>query len=85
MRIQVHIERLILHGLPVESHQRGPVRAAVESELARLITARGLSSGLMSRAQMPSRAGRTFQLKDGGDPVGMGIGIAGAVYGGLSR
>ena len=37
MRINVHIERLILDGLPVTSLQGPEVGAAVETELARLL------------------------------------------------
>ena len=42
MNIRLHIERLILDGLPVNSVQSPQVKAAVEAELTRLLTADGL-------------------------------------------
>jgi hypothetical protein len=39
MRIELHIERLVLDGTGVEPRHAGAVRAAVETELTRLLTA----------------------------------------------
>ena len=41
MNINLHIERLILDGLPIEPRQRAQVQAAVEAELARLLRPAG--------------------------------------------
>ena len=54
MTIHVHIERLVLDGLPV-THAQGPqVRAAVEAELARWLAERGLAPGLAQGGAAPS-------------------------------
>ena len=39
MKIRVHIERVVVEGLPLERRQAAEVRAAIESELARLMSA----------------------------------------------
>lgn len=46
MRIEVHIERLVLEGLPVTAAEGPRVRAAVEHELARLFATGGLNGEL---------------------------------------
>lgn len=58
MNIQVHIERLVLEGLPVTSLQGPLIQQAVEKELARLLTAHGLADELRRGCAMPRmRAG----------------------------
>ena len=47
--IHLHIERLILDGLPIECAQGPHVQAAVEAELARLLTENGLDATLGNR------------------------------------
>ena len=58
MKIRVHIDRLVLDGLPVTSAQGAHVRAAVERELARRLATGGLASewragGAVPRVQAP--------------------------------
>ena len=57
MRIELHIERLILDGLPLEIRHGPLVRAAVEKELTRLIAAHGLGHEWQSGGAVPSDAG----------------------------
>ena len=85
MNINVHIERLVLDGLPVTSSQGSLVQAAVEAELARLLTAEGLSAEFLAGGAMPSlRAGGIHLTKDS-NPTQLGQQIAQAVHGGLKR
>lgn len=83
MNINLHIERLVLDGLPLE-HRQGPhLQAAIEQELGRLL----------SQAEAPARlgAGRhatrvdagTIQVAERADPAGVGRQIAAAVYRGV--
>lgn len=37
MRIEVHVERLVLAGVPVDRHQVGVLRRRLEAELERLL------------------------------------------------
>ena len=83
MNIQLHIERLVLDGLPLERGQGPALQAAVEAELARLLTENGLAESLAQGGAMRSLRGGDIQLAAGGSPTEMGTRIAGAVYGGI--
>jgi hypothetical protein len=85
LNINLHIERLVLDGLPI-ARQDGPlVQAAVEAELSRLLTAQGLAPGLLSGGAMPAVRGDSLQLAGESSPSQLGTQIAQAVYGGLSK
>lgn len=83
MNINVSIERLILEGIALPHSQRPIVQAAVETELARLLTADGLASLLMTGGTLPVIPGRSIQLSSDGNPGMLGQQIARAVYGGI--
>lgn len=83
--IQLHIERLVLDGLPMERAQGPLVRAALEAELARLLTENGLGAALASGGAMPSVPASAMHLASAGNPSDLGIGIARSVYGGIGR
>jgi hypothetical protein len=83
MKMHVHIERLVLEGLPVSSHDGPRVRAAVTAELARLIGAHGISDELRRGGAVP--AVRAGALRTGARATSRQLGtqIARAVYGAL--
>jgi hypothetical protein len=82
--IKVHIERLVLEGLPVERRHGPQVQAAVEAELSRLMSEGGLSPELASGGAVPSvQADRINSV--GKNPTQIGRQIAKAVYGGMGR
>ena len=82
--IKVHIERLVLDGLPVTRSQGPQVQAAVEAELSRLMSEGGLAPELASGGAVPSV--RADGIKSiGGSPAQIGRQIAKAVYGGVGR
>ncbi len=83
--IHLHIERLILDGLPIEHSQGALVQAAVEAELTRLLTANGLASQLQSGGALPRLNANAIQLTRGGSPAQIGQQIAQSVYGGLGN
>jgi hypothetical protein len=85
MKINLHIERLILDGLPVARSQSALVQAAVEAELARLIVAEGLAPNLISGGMMPDVRGGVIQLASESNPGHLGTRIAQAVHGGLGK
>lgn len=97
MNIRVHIDRLILDGLDLLPVQRTELQAALEAELARLLSAGGLSPALENGAALPVlRLGELSPLPAGelpassapgapGAAAGLGRQIARAVYGGLGR
>jgi hypothetical protein len=85
MKINVHIERLILEGLPVSRHDGPRVRAAVTAELERLIAARGISEELQRGGAVPAVRAGTLRSETRTTSSQLGTQIARAVYGGLGR
>ncbi len=83
MKIKLHIERLILDGLPVASNQGPLVQAAVEAELARLLGVNGLSHELRSGGAVPEVAAGPLRLASESTPSKLGQQIARAVYRGI--
>jgi len=83
MNINIHIERMILDGLPISHIQRPLLQAAVEAELARLLAADGLAPNLQADRALPYVPGGSMQLESDGNPKILGQQIAQAVYGGI--
>lgn len=80
MTIRIHIDRLILEGLPIGHHEGPLVQAAVEAELA----------GLMGSAQLSLTGGAISQLGApsivlGGSFAHLGRDIARSLHGGLAK
>jgi hypothetical protein len=85
MKINVHIERLILVGLPLKGSQGPLLQTAVETELARLLADGGVSPGLAAGGALPHVSASGIQVAGGNDPVQMGRQIAQSVYGGIGN
>lgn len=85
MNITIHIERLVLDGLPLARHQAPLVQAAVEAELARLLAADGLAPGLATGGVVPRLAAPALQVGADAGPTHLGAQIAQSVYGGIGK
>lgn len=85
MNVNLHIERLILDGIPLGAGQQPLLQGAIEAEITRLVDNGGLSSGLMRGGAIAAILGGTIQLSGESNPTNLGQGIARAVYGGLSN
>ena len=85
MNINIHIERLILDGLPITRNQHSLVQTAVEAELTRLLAADGLAPSLQTGGALSHLQGGSIQLTGEGNPGQLGQQIAQAVYGGIRR
>jgi hypothetical protein len=88
MKIHVHIERLILDGLPLGPGGGVRVQAAVEAELARLLAQGGGAEGGVAEAwptggAVPGVPATAIQLEAGARPAEIGGQIARSVYGGI--
>ena len=83
MNIKLHIERLILDGVPLDRRQALQLQAAVEASLARLLGDGGLGAALTSGATLASIQGSAIQGANCTDPAALGTQIGAAVYGGL--
>ncbi|MES2741985.1 MAG: hypothetical protein V4754_13675 [Pseudomonadota bacterium] len=79
MSIDLHIERLVLDGLPFEPAQAGLLRAALENELGRLLR----EGGLVPRADLGAAMLRAapVTLAAGASAAALGRQIAASVYG----
>jgi hypothetical protein len=85
MNVRLHIERVVLDGVPVSDGGGPHVQAAIEAELARLIAVGGLSPAFYAGQVIPAIRGSDVRMTAGGDHAALGRQIAGAVYGGIGR
>jgi hypothetical protein len=84
MNIHLHIERLILDGLPVEGRHGSHVQAAVEAELTRLLGENGLAADLQAGATIPSLHADGLPFINS-QPAQLGTQIARSVYSGIGK
>lgn len=85
MEINLHIERLILDGLPIDPMDGAMVQAAIEGELVRLLAERGLAESLLSGGALRSVPCPDIQVKTSDGPNRLGRQIAGAVRESLGK
>ena len=83
MNIELHIDRLVLDGLPIGAHDGEAVLAAVEAELARLLTEGGISSAWFAGGAVPSIHAGDVNMQVGATPTHLGAQIAGSIYSGI--
>jgi len=84
MKINMHIERLVLDGLSVPYHQQPLLQAAVETELVRLFTVNSPANGLLTGKAVSHIPASDIQLADESNPGHLGQQIARAVYEGVN-
>jgi hypothetical protein len=84
MRIQVHIDRLVLDGLPVQNQDGSAIQEAIERELTRLLAEGGLSPDLASGGAFTNIRAETIKITENSPPK-IGRKIAHAVYGGIGQ
>lgn len=84
MNITLHIDRVVLDGLPVTRSQGALVQAAIEAELAQLLTEGGLASDLQSGVAVPHVKADAIQPTNN-NPRQLGQQIARSVYGGIGQ
>ena len=84
LNINLHIERLVLDGLPIDRHHGPLVKAAVEAELSRLLTANGVARGLGFAGAIPSAPAPGIQMSSD-SPTQLGQQIGRAVYKGIGK
>ncbi len=85
MNIHVHIERIVVDGLPVGFEGRAELRRSVESELGRMLASRGLAPGLLSGAALRSVSAPPVELEHGSSPSDLGSQIAGSIGSSIAR
>jgi hypothetical protein len=85
MNINLHIERLILDGLPIEARQGAVMKEAIEAELTRLLEAKGLSTSLQSGGTMSNLPASSIRINPEKNAAQIGQQIGQAVYGGIGK
>lgn len=80
MNINLSVERLILHDLPLSATQLGLMRAALEDELGRLILDGGLAPALLAGGALATIPAAPLVVTAGSDAAATGRGIAQTVY-----
>jgi hypothetical protein len=85
MKIQIHIGRLVLDGLPVTRAQGARVRAAAERELSRLMQQGGVGPHLAAGGAMPKLAAPAIRFSRSERPETLGKRIAQSIHGGIGR
>jgi hypothetical protein len=83
MKINLHIERLVLEGLPVTSGQALLVQSAVQEELARLLGLGPVAPQLMAGGAVPYARGSAVRFGGETGPRHLGTQIAQSVHEGL--
>ena len=83
MRIELHIDRLVLDGTGIEPGRATMLGEALEAELSRLLTGAPPSSWPQSR-QLRRLAAPPIRLGPPGDVPGLARGVAHSVHGALT-
>lgn len=83
--INIHIDRIVLDGLSISYHQESQFKAAVETELALLISTGGLSANLVTGWAVSQASVGDIQVTNENYTTSLGQQVAQAVYEGLSR
>lgn len=83
MNINIQIEKLVLEGVSISPSQGRLLQAAVEAELGRLLTVKGLPENWQADGLVSRLPGGAIQLELGTNPTQMGQQIAQKIYRGM--
>ncbi len=82
MNVSLHIEQLVLDGLPPHAAQGPALQAALQAELTRLLRERGLAG--VTGGALPHVAVAPIQVATGSAPAQWGRQIARSLHQGLA-
>jgi hypothetical protein len=85
MKINLHIERLVVDGVNIAPGQGHLLQAGIESELARMLTEGGLSPDFTRSLALSRLSTSAVQMPEAGNPKHVGEEIAKSVYGGIGH
>lgn len=86
MKINLHIDRVVLDGIDIKPGEQHWVKAGLEAELSRLLTEPGaLAPEFAQNLAVPRITSDSIQLSGDNNPVQLGEQIAQSVYGGIRR
>ena len=85
MNINLHIDRLVLDGIPLDSYQRPVLQQALQGELVRLLANGNLNPDFAGGIAIHRLTVPDIQLAENSQPTQLGQQIAGALYGGIGH
>jgi hypothetical protein len=85
MKIQVHIERLVLDGLPINRRSAPLIQMAVKTELARLFAEQSDRPVLLSSGATPSLRADDISVSSDSEATHIGYDLASSIHGGLHK
>jgi hypothetical protein len=83
MNVNLHIERLVLEGLPIDSHEGPLVQEAVRIELTRLLVRAQVPARVLSSGATPALNGVSIRAEPQASPSAWGGAIAQSVHGAI--
>ena len=85
MKIHVHIDRLVLDGLPIHGHSAPIIREAVEAELGRLLMESRPESAAAGGAAIANVRTPAIHIPPTAAPGPIGRSVAQAIHGGMPQ
>ena len=85
MKINLHIERVVLEGIAIEPHEQSVLMATIETELGRLLAQNGIESDLQNGGASNAIRTSSIDIGEKDKPAHLGRHIARSVYGGINR
>lgn len=85
MKINLHIDRLVLQGVSIDTHQRGVLQQSLQDELTHLLATQGVAAGLQSDRSVRAVRAQSVSFVSGDSAEQFGGQIANAVYRGINR
>ena len=84
MKINLHIERLVLEGLPITTTEGAVIHKAIEHELARMLASRSPASDWGTGGAIAQLGAPQIAIHATERPQALGRRIAHSVYGGVA-
>lgn len=85
MKINLHIERLVLDGVTLGSAEQSVVQTSLEGKLVQLFAAGGVSDRLAGGAAISAIAAAGIHLHESASPSNLGEQLAQSIYGGIGK
>ena len=85
MKVNLHIDRLILDGMRFDATERANLQEAIETELAALLAQENIASNWPSGGAVPRLRAAEIQMTANNNPAQLGKQIAGSVYGSIGK
>lgn len=85
MRINLHIDRLVVEGLDLTTADRRVLQAAIEKHLARQLAKGGIGKLAQAGGHFAALQAENIQVTQAAGPGELGRQVAGSIYGGIRK